>query len=332
MVLTVSELARALGAHIVGEGSIEVGGIASLSRAGPKDLVFVEQERHLAAALKSRAAAIIVGPFAKNIQAAKTLVIASYPRLAFARAARLLTEGIHAPGMIDLTSSVHPTAKLGQAVHVGARATIAEQAVIGNRTMVGPLAVIGRAVEIGEDCSIHANVTIYPGSRLGNRVVVHAGAVLGSDGFGYVRDPESGRLEKFPQIGRLEIEDDVEIGANSTVDRGALEVTLIGAGTKIDNLVHIGHNCQIGQNVIIAAQAGFSGSVTVEKHAVIAGQVGVGEHARIGQAVELGGQAGVPSKKIVRGPGIRFWGTPARPIGQYLKELALLGRLAKDKR
>jgi UDP-3-O-[3-hydroxymyristoyl] glucosamine N-acyltransferase len=173
---------------------------------------------------------------------------------------------------------------------------------------------------------------IYPRSVIGSRVIIHAGAVLGSDGFGYVLDPANGRYEKFPQIGKLIIEDDVEIGANATIDRGALEVTRIGRGTKIDNLVHIGHNCQIGENVIIAAQAGFSGSITIEDDVVIGGQVGVGEHARIEEGVLLGGQAGVLPKKILRGKGVAFWGTPAKPLREYLKSLAVLARLGEKER
>jgi UDP-3-O-[3-hydroxymyristoyl] glucosamine N-acyltransferase len=165
--------------------------------------------------------------------------------------------------------------------------------------------------------------------RLGDRVIVHAGAVLGSDGFGYVRDQTTGRYEKFPQIGRLEIEDDVEIGANTTIDRGALDVTRIGRGAKIDNLVHIGHNCQIGEDVVIAAQTGLSGSITIEKNVVLGGQVGIGEHARIEEGVMLGGQGGVLPNKVLRGKGIAFWGTPAKPVREYLKGLAALARLAR---
>jgi UDP-3-O-[3-hydroxymyristoyl] glucosamine N-acyltransferase len=176
---------------------------------------------------------------------------------------------------------------------------------------------------------VYPNVTIYPGACLGDRVTVHAGAVLGSDGFGYVRDPASGRYEKFPQAGRLEIGDDVEIGANSTIDRGALDVTRIGRGAKIDNLVHIGHNCQVGENVVIAAQTGLAGSAVIEKNAVLGGQVGIAERVRVGEGVILGAQGGVPSNKIVRGKGVVFWGTPARPIRDYLKQLAVLSRLAK---
>jgi UDP-3-O-[3-hydroxymyristoyl] glucosamine N-acyltransferase len=164
---------------------------------------------------------------------------------------------------------------------------------------------------------------------LGDRVIVHAGAVLGSDGFGYVRDSKTGRYEKFPQIGRLEIEDDVEIGANSTVDRGALDVTRIRRGTKIDNLVHVGHNVDIGEDVVIAAQTGLSGSAVVENQVIIGGQVGIADHARIESGAILGAQSGIPSKKVIRGRGVVFWGTPARPIKEYLKELATLARITR---
>ena len=206
---------------------------------------------------------------------------------------------------------------------------IGEKVVIGDRTRIGAGTVIGPDVRIGNECNIAPNVTIYRGVRLGNRVVVHSGAVLGSDGFGYVRDPATGRYEKFPQIGGLDIGDDVEIGANTTVDRGALDLSVIGRGTKLDNLVHVGHNGRIGEDVVIAAQTGFSGSVTVEDGAIIGGQVGIGDHARIEKGVVLGSQCGVLPKKAVSGPGVVFWGTPARPLRQYLRELAVLARLGK---
>ena len=160
-------------------------------------------------------------------------------------------------------------------------------------------------------------------------MIVLAGAVLGSDGFGYVRDPESGQYEKFPQVGKLVIADDVEIGANSTIDRGALDSTVIGRGVKIDNLVHVGHNVRIGENVVIAAQTGISGSSVIEKDVVVGGQVGIADHVRIGEGAILGAQSGIPSKKVIRGKGVVFWGTPARPLKEYLKELAALSRLAK---
>jgi len=184
-------------------------------------------------------------------------------------------------------------------------------------------------VTIGRNCEIYPNVTIYSGTTLGDRVIVHAGAVLGSDGFGYVCDPKTGAYEKFPQVGRLVIEDDVEIGANTTIDRGALDETRIGRGTKIDNLVHIGHNCRIGENVVIAAQTGLSGSIVIENNVVLGGQVGIGEHAHIEEGVMLGGQGGVLPNKVLRGKGVAFWGTPAQPVRQYLKQLAMLAKLGR---
>jgi UDP-3-O-[3-hydroxymyristoyl] glucosamine N-acyltransferase len=210
-------------------------------------------------------------------------------------------------------------------------AVIAEDAEIGEDSRIGPGCVVGRGVKIGRKCEIYPRVTIYAGTTLGDRVIVHAGAVLGSDGFGYLRDSKSGRYEKFPQVGRLVIEDDVEIGANTTIDRGALDETHIGRGTKIDNLVHIGHNCRLGENVVIAAQTGLSGSIVIENDVVLGGQVGIGEHARIEEGVMLGGQGGVLPNKVLRGKGVAFWGTPAQPVREYLKQLAALARLGKKR-
>ena len=331
---SVGEIARAIGAQVVGDAPVDIRGVASIASASSGDLVFVEDEQHLHEALKSSAAAVIARKPAAVSAKTKPILIVDHPKLAFARAAAFVlaaaqnsaehrARGIH-PSVIVL-----PSATVAGNVTIGPWTFVGESACIGNRTWIATGCMIGRGVQIGEDCRIHPNVTIYPGTRLGHRVTIHAGAVLGSDGFGYVRDPESGRYENFPQIGRLEIEDDVEIGANTTIDRGALEVTRIGRGTKIDNLVHIGHNCQIGENVIIAAQVGFSGSVVVEDNAVIGGQVGVGEHARIQEGVLLGGQAGVLPKKVLRGKGVAFWGTPAKPLREYLKSLAALARLGR---
>jgi len=174
-------------------------------------------------------------------------------------------------------------------------------------------------------------VVIYQGTTLGRRVIVHAGAVLGSDGFGFVRDEKYGRYQKFPQVGELIIGDYVEIGANCTIDRGALDKTVIGAGTKLDNLVHIGHNDIIGTNVVIAAQTGVSGSSEIGDNCVIGGQVGIGDHAKIEQGTMLGGQAGVLPRKVLRGKGQLLWGTPARPLREFLKELAVVSKLARRK-
>jgi UDP-3-O-[3-hydroxymyristoyl] glucosamine N-acyltransferase len=225
---------------------------------------------------------------------------------------------------------------LGDAVTIGPTAVIGADAIIGAGTRIEGGAVIGEGVRIGEQCRIYPRAVLYPGTTLGNRVIVHAGAVLGADGFGYVRDANTGAYTQFPQQGTLLIEDDVEIGANSTIDRGALKQTRIGRGTKIDNLVHVGHNCDIGENVILVALTGISGSSSVGNGAVIAGQVGIGDHAHIGPGVILGGQAGVLSGKTVTTQGLKpgtvLWGTPARPLKQVLRELAVLARLAKGSR
>jgi UDP-3-O-[3-hydroxymyristoyl] glucosamine N-acyltransferase len=325
----VAQIAKAVGARVIGDASIEVSGISGIAAASAGHLIFVEDESNLSSALQSNAAAVIAGSFAETAATSKVLLIAAHPRLAFARAAEMLRDSEAHERGVHRGAFVHESARLAPEVSIEANASVHEQARIGSRTWIATGCVIGAGVEIGEDCSIHPNVIIYPGTRLGNRVIVHAGAVLGSDGFGYVRDPASGRQQKFPQIGTLEIEDDVEVGANTTIDRGALEVTRVGRGTKIDNLVHIGHNCQIGENVIIAAQSGLSGSVVIEDNVIIGGQVGVADHARIQEGVMLGAQCGVLPKKIVRGKGVAHWGTPARPLRQYLKDLAALARLGK---
>jgi UDP-3-O-[3-hydroxymyristoyl] glucosamine N-acyltransferase len=327
---SLQQIAEAVDARLQGDGSVEVGGVASIASASQDDLVFVEEEKYLARALQSGAGAVIAGEFAAA-SSGKPLLISRHPKLTFAQAARFLQDGNRErPNAgVHATAVVRSSARLAPRVVVEEHAVIAEEAEIGEGTRIGAGCAIGRGVKIGRECEIYPHVTIYSGTTLGDRVIVHAGAVLGSDGFGYVRDPKSGRYEKFPQAGKLVIEDDVEIGANATIDRGALDETRIGRGTKIDNLVHIGHNCHLGQNVVIAAQNGLSGSIVIENDVVLGGQVGIGEHARIEAGVMLGGQGGVLPNKVLRGKGVAFWGTPAQPVRQYLKQLAALARLAK---
>lgn len=326
-----ADIAKAAGARLVGDGAREVSGIASLESATAEDLTFVEDERRLQQALQSAAGAIIAGEFAAGAGTAKPLLVAKQPRLAFIRAVRLIrpSRGPEYPG-VHSTAVVHDSAKLGKRVSIGPYAVLGEGVEVGKGTRIGPGVSIGARVKIGADCYLDSNATVYAGTELGDRVTVLAGAVLGSDGFGFARDPESGRYEKFPQVGKLVIGDDVEIGANSTLDRGALDATVIERGVKIDNLVHVGHNVHIGENVVIAAQTGISGSSVLEKDVVVGGQVGIADHVRIEEGVILGAQSGIPSKKIIRGKGVVFWGTPARPIKEYLKELAALARLAKE--
>jgi UDP-3-O-[3-hydroxymyristoyl] glucosamine N-acyltransferase len=323
------EVADFVQARVLGDDTVPLTGISSVQSATPGDLIFVDDEKNLRAALESRASAMIVGDFAARKPTPKPLLLATQPRLAFARAAQLLYPRPEPKPGIHPSAIVHPSARLANGVTLEERVVIGEGVHIGNGTRIGAGSVIAAKANVGRNCDLYPNVTLYPGVRLGDRVIVHAGAVLGSDGFGYVRDQTTSRYEKFPQVGRLEIEDDVEIGANTTIDRGALDVTRISRGAKIDNLVHIGHNCQIGEDVIIAAQTGLSGSITIEKNVVLGGQVGIGEHARIEEGVLLGGQGGVLPNKVLKGKGIAFWGTPAKPVREYLKELAALARLAK---
>ncbi len=328
---SLNEIAQLTGGEILGDGNIQLAGIASIQSATGRDLVFVEDERRFAQALASGAGAVIAGSFSRGTQPGKPVLISVQPRLAFARAAELLAPPDEHPPGIHKTAVIDAAATLGQNVTVEAYAVIQAAAVVGGGTRIGASCFLGEGVTLGQRCNIGAHVSIYPGVSIGNRVIVHAGATLGSDGFGYVRDESTGRYHKFPQVGRLVIEDDVEIGANSTVDRGALDATRIGRGTKIDNLVHVGHNVQIGENVVIAAQTGLSGSAVVEDAVIIGGQVGIADHVRIESGAILGAQCGIPTKKMIRGKGVVFWGTPARPIGEYLKELAVLAKLAKTK-
>lgn len=333
---SLQQIADAVGARVVNDGRVELTGVASIAAASPHDLIFVDDRKHFAAALESGAGAIIAGEFAVALPCDRPLLISDHPKLAFARAARMLggppETSSPEQGSVHPTAVISPSVVLGKGVRVDARSVLGEAAHVGDGTIIGAGSAIGKGVKIGSGCEIYPNVAIYPGTTVGDRVLVHAGAVLGSDGFGYVRDPKTGHYEKFPQVGRLVIEDDVEIGANATVDRGALDETRIRRGAKIDNLVHIGHNCDIGEDVVIAAQTGLSGSIVIESGAVLGGQVGIGEHARIGEGVMLGGQGGVLPNKILRGKGVAYWGTPAQPLRQYLKQLATLARLAgKDR-
>jgi UDP-3-O-[3-hydroxymyristoyl] glucosamine N-acyltransferase len=345
--ISLSQLAKLLGADLRGvstaipaasaetaaPGDPPIAGVASISRATPQSVVFAADAASFAAAVASPAAAVLVSAQVAGDDAGvrKPALLCAHPKLTFARAAKLLRSS----GNGRLAPAIHPSAVVAQgavverSVSVGACAVLDQGVHIGAGTEIGSGAVIGRGVTVGRDCRIYPRAVLYPGTSLGDRVVVHAGAVLGSDGFGYVRDPETGEYLQFPQQGSLVIEDDVEIGANTTIDRGALDETRIRRGTKIDNLVHIGHNVQVGRNAVLAAQIGISGSCTIGDGAVLGGQVGIGDHAAVGDGVILGGQAGILPHKKLHGPGVLFWGTPAQPVKRYLRQLAALARLSK---
>lgn len=327
--MKLSQIAAALGAELRLRGAdVEVRDVSSARAATPASLVFAEDALSLGSALESHAAAVIVSPKLETSAKDRSLLVVAQPRLIFARAARLLSppdpeSGIHS------TAVVHTSATLSESVSVGPYAVIEAKAQIGAGTRIGAGTVVGAGVRIGAFCRIYPRVVIYPGTELGNNVVLHAGVVLGSDGFGYVRDTTTGEYLQFPQQGRLILEDNVEVGANTTIDRGALEETRIEHGVKIDNLVHLGHNVRAGRNVVIAAQTGVSGSSSIGANAIVGGQVGIGDHATVGEGVILGSGSGVLTHKKVKGAGIVFWGRPARPLRQYLKELAALARLAR---
>ena len=294
-----------MGSCLAARRSLRFRRVGSIASAIASELVFAEDASVLGDALASSSGAIIVSEklAAAAGDSGKVLLVVAKPKLAFARAARLLSDA-------EADAEVHPTAWIdadvvrGRRVSVGAYAVVEAGAHLGDETTIGAAAVVGRGVMLGRGCRIYPRVVIYPGTELGDRVVVHAGAVLGSDGFGYVRDDATGEYVQFPQQGRLVIEDDVEIGANTTIDRGALEETRIGRGVKIDNLVHIGHNVRVERNVVIAAQTGVSGSSMIRAGAVVGGQVGIGDHAEIGERVILGSGSGVLTHKKVKGAGL----------------------------
>jgi UDP-3-O-[3-hydroxymyristoyl] glucosamine N-acyltransferase len=326
---TLKDLAARHRLKLIGDGSVEVSGIAGPETAGEHDLVLALGESFLGAAQQSRAAAILAGEFAEKSTPVRPLLIAKIPKLVFARIAQDFERGREAMTGIHPNAVVHSSAKLGEGVGIGPNVLVGAGVVIGARTRVAAGAVVHGGAVIGADGRIGSNVVIQGQVTIGDRVTVQGGAVLGSDGFGYVRDPETGAYVKFPQIGRLEIGDDVEIGAVCTIDRGALGATVVGSGTKLDNLVHIGHNVRIGKNVVIAAQTGISGSVVIEDDCVIGGQVGIGDHVVIKRGTVLGSAAGVLPHKVLQAVEEPYWGTPAQPLSKHLKQLAVLRKLSK---
>jgi UDP-3-O-[3-hydroxymyristoyl] glucosamine N-acyltransferase len=319
---TAGELALYLKGELVGDPSVVIRSVASLESASEGDLIYADSDKLLPQALASPASVVIVGT--EVFVRGKTFIRVPQPRLAFARAlAWLVPEppvvtGHHASAVI------HPTATLGENVAVGPGVVIEEHARIGRNCQIGAGSYVGASVELGDDTVLFPHATVYRHVRIGARVRIHSGAVVGSDGFGYV--PTEAGWEKFPQRGAVVIEDDVEIGANTTIDRGALDETWIGAGTKLDNLVHVGHNVRIGRHCVIAAQTGVSGSVVIGDGVVSGGQVGIADHVRIEDRAVLGAQCGIPSYKTIR-RGQTVWGTPARPLDDFKKSYPYVARL-----
>ncbi|MGH9469835.1 MAG: UDP-3-O-(3-hydroxymyristoyl)glucosamine N-acyltransferase [Terriglobia bacterium] len=320
--MKVQELARLAGGKLQGDGEREIRGVAGLETAGPADLSFAVTARDLERSIRSRAGCVLLPESA--FLPGQTSIAVSQPKLTFARLAALICPSEAPEPGIHPTAVISPDARLAAGVSAGQHVVVERGACVSEGTRLGAGVFIGAEAQIGAHCVLYPHVTIYPGAQIGDRVVLHAGVVIGGDGFGYVPDGE--RLQKFPQLGGVVIEDDVEIGCNTTVDRGSLGVTRIGAGTKIDNLVQIAHNVSIGRNCLIVAQTGISGSTTVGDNVVIGGQAGIGEHARIESRAQIGGQSGVLPGKIIRRGSI-VWGTPARPLAEFQKLFAHLSRL-----
>jgi UDP-3-O-[3-hydroxymyristoyl] glucosamine N-acyltransferase len=314
-----------VGGTVEGDSGRVISGANTIEAAGQTDLAFASNKKAFASAKHSAAGCLLV-PSVFGESGPWSLIRVAEPRVAFARALdaiypkKKLMPGIHATAVIGTSASIASDCCIGSSV------TIGEDTRIGSGCRIEHGCSVGDNVTIGENTILHANVVLYDRVSIGSRVIIHAGCVIGADGFGFTLSGD--HYEKFPQVGTVEIGDDVELGANCCVDRAALGITKIGNGSKFDNLVHVAHNCQIGHHVVVAAQTGFSGSVTVGDYAVIGGQVGIGEKARIEARAIVGGKSGVLTSQVIHA-GEPVWGIPARPLRRHLKGLAYVERLSE---
>jgi UDP-3-O-[3-hydroxymyristoyl] glucosamine N-acyltransferase len=320
MPFTAAEIAKHLGGEVAGDGALLLKAFAPADRAQPGDLTFAENENYFRRAEQSAASAIIVdGPFTSDL---KILVRVPNARIAFAKALALffpepvLPAGIHPAAVIAATAQVDPTA------HIGPYCVLDDRVVVGARAVLHGSIHVGANCQIGEDTHIFPNVTVYPGTEIGQRVRLHAGCVIGADGFGYVLD--EGAHRKVPQIGNVIIRDDVEIGANVTIDRGALGPTVIGKGSKLDNLIQIGHNVVLGEHCLLVAQSGIAGSTKLGSYVVLGGQVGVAGHLKLGNRVSVGAQSGVMNSIP---DGEKWLGAPAQPDRQTKRQMIAVTQL-----
>jgi len=318
---TLQEIAAIVHGEIVGDKDVVITGICGIKEAQKGDLTFVANSKYFPLAEKTKASAIIA-PRDMSV-GSKTLLHVENPSLAFAHIASLFVDDQPKPAVgVHKTAVIAPDVTLGQNISIGPYVVIESKAVIGDNTLIGSGCFIGQGTKIGRDCQIYPHVTIRERITLEDRVIVHSGTVIGSDGFGFVN--VKGVHHKIPQVGTVVVEDDVEIGANVTIDRARFDKTLIGRGTKIDNLVQIAHNVTIGRNCIIVAQVGISGSVTIEDNVILAGQAGVAGHVTIGQGSVVTGQSGV-TKSIP--PNSTVLGMPAKPAAQAKRVNACLQKL-----
>ena len=320
MSITVHALAARIGGQVEGDGNISLSGIAPIPRAQPTDITFAENAKHCAAAESSAAAAVIVPLNTPAFR--KTVIRVKNPRAAFARALAIFHPSRQYPARVHPTAQLGRDVRLGEGVFIGEYAVLRDHVSIGNRTVIDAHSVVGEGSTLGDDCLLYPNVTLYHDIHLGNRVAIHSGSVIGSDGFGYVQDGAE-RL-KIPQTGNVIIEDDVEIGANVAIDRATMDSTIIKHGTKIDNLVQIAHNVTLGQNCIVVSQVGIAGSVQIGDNVTLAGQAGVADHLKIGANSVVAAQSGVAEDVP---PGSVVFGTPAQPAMQTKRQIIALRKL-----
>lgn len=321
--MTLAELAARLDCRLEGDGAVEVHRVESLERAQPGDLSFFVNPRYVAALGLTGASGVILGDDAPSAPCA--VLRSSQPYLAFAQAVELFAAPILGPDGIDSQVSIAADVQLGEGVKLGPFVSIGSGSSIGAGTVIHANVAVGPEVQMGEGCVVHSQVAIRERVTIGHRVVIQNGAVIGSDGYGFARRPD-GAHHKIPQVGRVIIEDDVEIGANAAIDRPAVGETYIRAGTKIDNLVQVGHGVTVGRNVLIAGQVGIAGSTTIEDDVVLAGQVGVAGHITIGKGVRATAQTGIPNSVE---PGAFVSGYPAIPNRDWLKSSAVFRQLPR---
>jgi UDP-3-O-[3-hydroxymyristoyl] glucosamine N-acyltransferase len=324
---SISALAKILDLPYQGDGNRLLTRVSSLEEADVSSLVFLEDRVKGESLPGSLHVGCIIAP-PHLIPPGESAILSERPKLDFSKAAQLLESCPVGSGVRHPSAVISPETRIGQNVDIGPNVTVAAGCRIGDGSILHAGVTLGEDCIWGEQCILYPRVVLYPEVELRSRVILHAGVAVGGDGFGYVFDGE--KQVKFPQVGRVVIEDDVEIGCNTTIDRGSLGTTRIGQGAKIDNLVQIAHNVQIGRGVVIAAQTGISGSTIIEDFAVIGGQVGFGDHARVEKGVVIGSKAGILPGKILRG-GEVYWGVPVRPLREYKRLNALFGRLPEMK-
>jgi UDP-3-O-[3-hydroxymyristoyl] glucosamine N-acyltransferase len=323
--IPVREIAQAVGGHLQGDDSLVIEGAAGLDEAAEKEISFFHNPKYVGQLSTTKAGAVIV-PEKLNGHihiAAKTVIRVANPQLAFAHVLAILDQHrVHHPEGIHPRAIIDPSARLAPGVAVGANTVIERDVQIGSGTVIYAASYVGENCRIGENCLIYPQVVLREHTEVGNRVILHSGVVLGADGYGFAT--HEGRHHKIPQIGRVVVEDDVEIGANVTVDRATTGATRIGAGTKIDNLVQIAHNVQIGRDCLIVAQAGIAGSTRLGDHVTLAAQAGLVGHLKIGDGAVIAAQSGVMNDVA---PGEVLFGSPARPHKQAMKLQAIFGKL-----